>query len=206
MAHDRVEAVERALTVLEVFDSNQTSFSLAELAQLTGYYKSTLLRLLASLERFGYAQRGEDGRWRMGGTPLRLARRHPPSRDLAMRVQPVLDELARHSGETASLLALSDSGVLCRLVALPDQPLRHDLSPGTEWPCHEDGNPGLEMKGGEMLCLALEPNDDLGLWLALSGPSGRLDPTHCVGLLEAAISQLQTGHQTADRQATVQKE
>ncbi|MEC9482451.1 MAG: helix-turn-helix domain-containing protein, partial [Halomonas sp.] len=41
MAQDRVEAVERALTVLEAFDSPQDRFTLAELATITGFYKST---------------------------------------------------------------------------------------------------------------------------------------------------------------------
>ena len=59
MAQDRVEAVERALTVLEVFDSSQEAFALAELAEATGFYKSTLLRLLGSLARFDYVQRGD---------------------------------------------------------------------------------------------------------------------------------------------------
>lgn len=201
MAQDRVEAVERALTVLEAFDSRKESFSLAELAQATGYYKSTLLRLLGSLERFDYTRRGEDGRWRMGGTPLRLARRHPPSRDLALRVQPVLDELARQSGETASLLEVSDAGVLCRLVALPpDQALRHDLTPGTEWPCQSVHDPQLKMAGGEMLCQPLGGDDDpaLDLWLALSGPAGRLENTDCVRLLKTATHQLHQGASQGD--------
>lgn len=193
MAQDRVEAVERALTVLESFDSPQESFSLAELAQGTGYYKSTLLRLLASLERFDYARRGDDGRWRMGNTPLRLARRHPPSRNLALYVQPVLDELARQSGETASLLEQRDTGVLCRLVALPDQPLRHDLSPGTEWPSRGEDDPRLELSGGEMLYRVLENDEGMRLWIALSGPGGRLAHDRCGRLLEAAIRQLQPG-------------
>ena len=62
MAQDRVEAVERALTVMEAFDTPRDSLSLAELADATALYKSTLLRLLGSLERFDYVQR--DGRGR----------------------------------------------------------------------------------------------------------------------------------------------
>lgn len=119
MAQDRVEAVERALSVLNVFDTPQESFSLAELAEATGYYKSTLLRLLASLERFDYTQRGSDGRWRIGSAPVRLARRHAPSRELAAQVQPWLDELSLELGETASLLEMIDGIVQCRLAARP---------------------------------------------------------------------------------------
>ncbi|GEK72540.1 MULTISPECIES: helix-turn-helix domain-containing protein [Halomonas] len=177
MAQDRVEAVERALTVLEVFDSSQEAFALAELAEATGFYKSTLLRLLGSLARFDYVQRGEDGRWRLGGSPMRLARRHAPSQQLAVRVQPWLDRLAAETGETAALLALHPGEVECRLAALPATPLRHDLRPGSRWPTERDTDPRPALPGGTMTCLALaDAPGEPPLWLSLSGPAGRLAP------------------------------
>ncbi|TFH87330.1 IclR family transcriptional regulator [Billgrantia azerbaijanica] len=175
MAQDRVEAVERALTVLEAFDSPQETFTLAELAQATGYYKSTLLRLLGSLARFDYVQRATDGRWRLGHTPLRLARRHPPSRHLAARVQPLLEHLAAETGETAALLEAQGERIEVRLAALPDTPLRHDLRPGSGWPLAGDEDPRPELPGGAMVVRRLTtPPGEPSRWLALSGPTGRL--------------------------------
>lgn len=195
MAQDRVEAVERALTVLDVFDSAQESFSLAELAQATGYYKSTLLRLLASLERFNYTERGEDGRWMLGSAPVRLAQRHPPSRDLAVRVQPVLSALARQCGETASLLEVVGDTVSCKLVALPDTSLRHDLATGSHWPLNGDASPAQQLNGGLMICrplaLAGHSVQHSRLWLALSGPSGRLDTEQLAEHLEVMAARLE---------------
>lgn len=174
MAQDRVEAVERALTVLETFDSPQEAFTLAELAQATGFYKSTLLRLLGSLERYDYVQRGEDGRWRLGASPVRLARRHAPSRHLAARVQPVLDRLADDTGETAALLEAHPGEVECRLVALPGAALRHDLRPGSRWSVTAPDDPRPILPGGHMECLALTTGPgEPALWLSLSGPAGR---------------------------------
>ncbi|MCK2183371.1 helix-turn-helix domain-containing protein [Halomonas getboli] len=176
MAQDRVEAVERALTVLEVFDSSQEAFALAELAAATGFYKSTLLRLLGSLARYDYVQRGDDGRWRLGGSPARLARRHAPTRQLADHVQPWLDRLAAETGETAALLAMHPGEVECRLAALPATPLRHDLHPGSRWPAERDADPRPGLPGGAMTCLALPAAEGAPLWLSLSGPAGRLAP------------------------------
>lgn len=175
MAQDRVEAVERALTVLETFDSAQEAFSLAELAQATGFYKSTLLRLLGSLARFGYVQRATDGRWQLGHAPLRLARRHPPSRHLAARVQPLLDRLAADTGETAALLEAQGDRIEVRLAALPETPLRHDLRPGSRWPLRDAHNPCPDLPGGRMVVqpLATAPGEP-ARWLSLSGPAGRL--------------------------------
>ncbi|MBH8578519.1 helix-turn-helix domain-containing protein [Bisbaumannia pacifica] len=177
MAQDRVEAVERALTALEAFDTDRETLSLSELAQATGFYKSTLLRLLGSLERFDYVQRSADGRWRLGASPARLARRHPPSRELAARLQPALDRLAATTGETAALLASRGDEAECRLVALPNQELRHELSPGRRWPLQAPGDPRLALPGGTMICQSLpEALGAEALWLSLSGPAGRLAP------------------------------
>lgn len=192
MAQDRVEAVERALTVLEAFDSPHEQFTLADLAQATGFYKSTLLRLLGSLERYDYVQRGEDGRYRLGHSPVRLARRHQPSRQLATWVQPVLDSLADRSGETAALIEVGMGHAECRLVTLPHASLRHDLRPGMRWPVINGDDPRLELPGGIMLCQPVEPDGGgLPLWLTLSGPSGRLSAEYAQQQLEQAVAELQ---------------
>ncbi|MBB3182803.1 hypothetical protein FHR95_000327 [Halomonas fontilapidosi] len=193
MAQDRVEAVERALTVLEAFDSPQEHFTLAELAQATGYYKSTLLRLLGSLTRYDYVQRDEQGRWHLGHAPVRLARRHLPGRHLTTRIQPLLIRLSEDSGETAALLEGEDGMVECRLVTLPDAALRHDLRPGDRWAAAKD-DPRPVLPGGMMVCQAL-PGDAIEppMWLALSGPAGRLDPQQAHRLLADALSSLTAG-------------
>lgn len=191
MAQDRVEAVERALTVLEVFDASQEAFSLAELAQATGFYKSTLLRLLGSLARFDYVRRDDDGRWRLGDSPWRLARRQGPDRLLATRIQPVLDELAGELGETASLLERTRERIECRLVALPTTALRHDLHPGMSWPAAAPDDPRPELPGGMLVTHPLDglPGSPVR-WLALSGPSGRLSPRRAARALADAAGRL----------------
>ncbi|MBB3229645.1 IclR family transcriptional regulator [Halomonas stenophila] len=192
MAQDRVEAVERALTVLDAFDAEQEAFSLAELAQATGFYKSTLLRLLGSLERFDYVQRSRDGRWRLGSSPVRLARRHAPSRHLAARVQPQLEHLAAETGETAALLEARHGEAECRLVALPASDLRHDLRPGSRWPTTKDDDPRPVLPGGHMECLALTTGpDEPHFWLSLSGPTGRQPAGAWRRALQAARGRLE---------------
>ncbi|MHB0776431.1 helix-turn-helix domain-containing protein [Halomonas sp. WWR20] len=194
MAQDRVEAVERALTILEAFDTERESLSLAELAEATHFYKSTLLRLIGSLERFGYVQRTAQGRYNLGSTPARLARRHSPSRQLEAWIQPVLDNLAMTTGETASLLAVTGHQVECRLAAHPVNTLRHELLPGAHWPVRDsDTPPALSLPGGYMLCQPLT-HRERHLWLALSGPAGRLDPQVAHQALRDALTTLQGGH------------
>ncbi|SEM93523.1 helix-turn-helix domain-containing protein [Halomonas caseinilytica] len=191
MAQDRVEAVERALTVLEAFDSPQEHFTLADLAQATGFYKSTLLRLLGSLERHDYVQRGADGRWRLGSSPSRLARRHAPSRQLATCIQPLLDRLTAETGETAALLEVQPGIAECRLVALPAADLRHDLRPGQRWEIATPEDPRPSLPGGTMECHLLEGDPHApSLWLTLSGPASRLSPQRARHALDSAVARL----------------
>ncbi|MCG7600828.1 helix-turn-helix domain-containing protein [Halomonas sp. McH1-25] len=192
MAQDRVESVERALTVLDVFDSPQDRFTLAELANATGYYKSTLLRLLSSLERFDYVQRGQDGRFRLGHAPVRLARRHLPSRQLEVWIQPVLESLTLASGETAALIEVTGKYAECRLASVPDSSLRHELRPGERWRIEHAGSPARDFPGGIMVCRQITYPEETSLrWLALSGPSSRLTTALADKHLDAAQAELE---------------
>ena len=56
-------AVDRALSVLSAFRTGDRSLTLAELAERTQLYKSTVLRLLASLEHGRLVQRTADGHY-----------------------------------------------------------------------------------------------------------------------------------------------
>jgi hypothetical protein len=189
MANDRVAAVERALTVLEVFDDAEDNFSLAALARGTGFHKSTLLRLLGSLARFGYVRRTGDGTWQLGDTPGRLARRRPDDQDVLVRIEPCLQRVAAQLEETAALLERTSEGVECRLVALPSQALRHDLHPGMRWACANADDPRPTIPGGEMLAVVL-PGSQPVRWLAVSGPAGRVPVTRALALLEEAAAML----------------
>src|SRR3712207_2032245 len=98
----RVEAVERALSILEAFGDGTPRLSLAEIAERTGLYPSTVLRLAASLDRFGYLHRGADGLFRLGSTPLRLGMLYRDAFDLADHVRPALARLVERTGGTAA--------------------------------------------------------------------------------------------------------
>ena len=61
-----VESVERALSLLEAFNMGDNGLALKELARRTGLNKATILRLSASLEKFGYISRDHDGIFHLG--------------------------------------------------------------------------------------------------------------------------------------------
>lgn len=134
MAHDRVEAVERALALLDVFDEDDRLLTLADLAERTGYYKSTILRLSRSLERFGYLIRHEDGGYALGPSLWRLGSIYRRDFDLGDHVRPVLRRLRDASGETASFYVRVGDVRVCLYRLNSNRAIRHHLDEGTHLP------------------------------------------------------------------------
>jgi len=102
MAKEGVAAVERALTVVDAFTERDHSLTLTELSRRTGFYKSTILRLSESLEKFGYLYRLDDGSFRLGPKPMLLGalyQRHFRTADVVPRA---LASLVKQLGESAS--------------------------------------------------------------------------------------------------------
>lgn len=112
-AQSGVAALERGLTILEAFKDSGDGLSLSELAGRTGLYKSTILRLCASFERFGYLQRFDDGTFRLGPAPFQLGRAYQQSFKLATATMPVLRALVAETGESASLYVRAGAYDVC---------------------------------------------------------------------------------------------
>lgn len=97
-----VAAVDRAFLILQAFRGGDSSLSLTDIARRTGYYKSTILRLLQSLERFAYIVKGSDGRYRVGPAAWRLGVLFQRELRVEERVLPFLRELADKTDETVA--------------------------------------------------------------------------------------------------------
>lgn len=129
-----VEAVDRALSILETFSDGSRSLSLTELSQRTGYYMSTLLRLCASLERFGYIHRGEDNLFRLGPSLLRLGALYQSAFDLADYVRPALAELVEKTSETAAFYIRDGNQRICLYRLQSKRAMRHHVEEGAILP------------------------------------------------------------------------
>jgi DNA-binding IclR family transcriptional regulator len=110
---DGAVSVDRALQALLAFREGDRGLTLAELSRRTELYKSTLLRLLASLERQRFVVRLPDGRYSLGPTLFRLGALYERSLDLRAVVEPVLLRLAGETGESSSLYVREREHRLC---------------------------------------------------------------------------------------------
>lgn len=125
-----VDAVERALSLLDAFGPEDRRLTLAELSRRTGLYKSTILRLSVSLERFGYLVRGGDATWRLGPAAWRIGALYRRGFSLASVVRPELKRLSDATGETASFYVREGDRRICLFRHEPERAIRHTLVEG----------------------------------------------------------------------------
>lgn len=126
----KVEAVERALTILNAFTDAESRLTLNQIAAKTGFYPSTILRLAGSLERFGYINREPDGRFRLGSTLYRLGNQYQRTFNLADYVRPVLRKLVEVTEETAAFYIKDNDRRICLYRHHADRIFRHYLEEG----------------------------------------------------------------------------
>lgn len=131
-----VAAVERALAILMSFRSGDEALSLAELASRTGLYKSTILRLLVSLQRNGFVSRSESGRYMPGIALVRLGGLAEKSLDLRSQIEPTLRGLAETVKESASLYVRQGDQRLCMYRVDAPRSVRDHIQVGDLLPLH----------------------------------------------------------------------
>lgn len=108
-AGEGVAAVERALSIVAALEGADQPVTLAELAVRTGFYKSTILRLLGSLIPTGYVMRLPDGSYDLGPTAFRLGMAFNRKNAIGHHVMPALQELVDQGTESASFHVRQDA-------------------------------------------------------------------------------------------------
>lgn len=183
-----VEAVERALQILDCFDPESHELSLAEIAKRTGHYKSTILRLAASLERFGYLIRDDGGRFRLGPTAWRIGSNYRQSFDLAGVMRPELKQLSEETNETASYYIREGDSRVCLFRSEPLRAIRHSIIEGVRMPITqgasgkvllafsrqpEEGEPAIR-EAGHAISLGERDTDVAAIAVPIMSGSGQL--------------------------------
>jgi DNA-binding IclR family transcriptional regulator len=155
---DRVQAVERALLLLEEVAASPVPPTAPELAQRAGINRATAWRLLNTLEYFDLVERDpHSGRYSVsyGTVRLSLASGTPA---LIRRAHPVLEKLAADTDGSVFLEVATRGRLIVLDEARPASPVQVDLA-GMEIPLH-CGSVGK-------LYLASLPDDERERYLAL---------------------------------------
>ena len=127
-------AVDRAISLLTAFRSGDMALSVTELAERTRLYKSTVSRLLASLEHGRLVRRTAEGRWALGPETMRLAAIYSASFSLEDVVLPVMRELVDRTQESVAFHVRQGDQRLCLFRVDSPQLLRDHIRAGDMLP------------------------------------------------------------------------
>ena len=103
-----VAAVDRAIDIMDAVARDTEPMSLADIARATGFYKSTVLRLIASLEKRALIVRRKDGRYVVGPYAHHLGRAYEASHHTIGVLKPILEDLVSRGTESASFHVYHD--------------------------------------------------------------------------------------------------
>ncbi|MCE7001845.1 IclR family transcriptional regulator [Kibdelosporangium philippinense] len=104
------QSLDRALTLLDGLAEGPRT--LDQLAETIGVHKSTVLRLLRTLESHRFVQREGVRYYRLGTALFDLAHRSLEDRDVRRSVEPALRELNAQTGHTVHLASYEDGEVV----------------------------------------------------------------------------------------------
>jgi len=106
-----VKSLIKALNLLKLFTPSKGEWSLKELAEALDYHKSSVQRLVSTLETQGFLERTHPsrGRFRLGPIVLMLGNVASHSIDLRAVARPFLQWLADQTGETSHLCVVDQS-------------------------------------------------------------------------------------------------
>jgi DNA-binding IclR family transcriptional regulator len=125
-----VAAVDKALAILRLFSSKNLELSLNEISEATGLYKSTALRMLASLSNAMLVLKRSDGLYVLGPAIASLNAGYQHQQSLETVVTPVLESLMKSTHESAAFHVRQGEKRLCLYRVDSKQALRDHVKVG----------------------------------------------------------------------------
>jgi DNA-binding IclR family transcriptional regulator len=130
LAESGVASVDKALTILRLFSSQNNALSLNQVAQATGLYKSTTLRMLASLANALLVVKRSDGMYVLGPAIASLNAAYQQHQSLETVVLPILEQLMQSTQESAAFHVRQGDQRLCLYRVDSKQALRDHIRVG----------------------------------------------------------------------------
>lgn len=153
-----VQSVDRALQILELIGQLGTA-GVTELATELGVHKSTVSRVIGSLESHGFVEQEPTGRkYRIGFTVVRLASSTTAHLDLSKQGHEICEKLAAELGETTNLAVLDGNQAINLVEAQGTSSVALQTWVGQTSPAHATSS-------GKVLLSALSDNDIRSLFV-----------------------------------------
>jgi DNA-binding IclR family transcriptional regulator len=140
-SHYAVQSVDRAIDLIEAFQSGEDERGVAELAREVDLPRATVHRLLSSLTNRGFlAQDQRTGKYRLGLRLFELGSMVGNSLDVKRVAYPQMVNLMKQSGETAHLVVLDGIDVVFVDKVETDNPFRMVSQIGRRLPARFSGS------------------------------------------------------------------
>lgn len=132
-----VPGLERGLRVLCEVGQAQGAMNAPELARRLGVPRTTVFRLLATLERMGFIHRADNGRdYSLGMAVLRLGFEYLASLELTQLGAPLLERVRNEFNLSCHLVVRDGADIVYVAKAAANTPLASSVNVGTRLPAH----------------------------------------------------------------------
>ena len=131
-----IETVDKAFDILECFLDSGPELTLKELSEMTGLYKSRILRICGTLMAHGVLIRLQRSTYRLGPKLMSLGKAYERSNTLISLARPDLRELAVLTGESTSLFVIDGTKRLCLVREEGPSPIRYSITEGERLELH----------------------------------------------------------------------
>ena len=136
-SHTTIQSVQRALIILRCFTKEDTELGVTQLSKQLALHKSTVSRLLSTLEQEGFVEKNpENEKYRLGLQLVTLAGIVLEQIDLREVAAPYLSQLAELTQETVNIVVLSGNECMNIDGAASPRPIRYVGRIGRRTPCH----------------------------------------------------------------------
>lgn len=132
-----VKSIEKTLKILSLYSMDKTSLSISEIKEELGYPKSTVFRILDTMERSGYIERNPDNhRYSLGFSFFRLGSIVQSQLDIRTVALQTMKKIMEKTSETVELNIIDGLNRVC--VEKVDSPLdvRNFVRIGERKPLH----------------------------------------------------------------------
>ncbi len=135
--NDLVRSVERALAILGCFGAEHPQLGISDIAEQLHLPRSTVHRILTTLEAWGYIQQDESSsKYQLGLKLFEMGTLVRATSSLRHAALPVLEQLVQETKEAALLTVYDNGDVLYLEVREYPQPVKIAANPGDRLPAY----------------------------------------------------------------------
>ena len=153
--------IENTVAILRCFAPDRQELGVTEIAPRVGLHKSSVSRILASLEQEGIVEQAPSRRYRLGLGIIAIAGPLLADLDVRRAAYPILQALTRATSETSALMVWDGAEAVTVEQVPSPEPVKHTSSLGSRYRTEgsasvkvfRDGGDGPDRAGGPAYAL-----------------------------------------------------